>query len=157
MFTVRHLAALALLVATLTGCQTIDPQVAARREAMRAAIAAEPAGDYFVARRFYKRDYKIWGWVRQPRQPWSTAKLVMLNESKMLAPDRVRNDIGSDNGFEYILKGRFSGDTIYEPSSNRFFPEFVLTGADIRTTDPVSIFSDPRSTDPTVRLLSPPI
>ncbi len=157
MSTTRFLATVALLAAVLTGCQTIDPQVEARRAAMRAAIAAEPAGDYFVARRFYKRDYKIWGWVRRPGQPWSTAQLVMLNESQMLAPDRVRNDIGYDNTFEYTLQGRFSGDTIYEPSSNRFFPEFVLTGIELRSTAPASIFADPRSTDPKVRLLTPPI
>ncbi len=156
MFT-RFLAAATLFVLALTGCQTVDPEVAARREAMRAAIAAEPAGDYFVARRFYKKDYKVWGWVRRPGQPWSTAKLVMLNESQQLAPDRIRNDFGYDNNFEYKLAGRFSGDTIYEPSSNRFFPEFVLTGIDLRSTSPASIFSDPRSTDPKVRLLTPPI
>jgi hypothetical protein len=157
MSTTRFLTAAALVALVLTGCQTIDPQIALRREAMRAAIAAEPAGDYFVARRFYKSEYKIWGWVRRPGQPWSTARLVMLNESQMLAPDRTRNDIGYDNNFEYTLRGRFSGDTIYEPSSNRFFPEFVLTGIDLRSTSPASIFSDPRSTDPTVRLLTPPI
>lgn len=146
-----------LAVATLTGCQTIDPAVAARQEAMRAAIRAEAPGDYFVARRFYKQDYKMWGWIRQPGKPWSTAQLVMLNEQRTLAPDRAQGRIGSDNNFEYTLQGRFSGEKVYEPASNGFYPEFILESYELRSTAPALIFEDARSVKPEVRLLAPPV
>ncbi|MGH8048168.1 MAG: hypothetical protein ACREKL_13080 [Chthoniobacterales bacterium] len=141
---------------TFTGCQTWSEDNA-QREAMNQAILQEQPGNYFIARRFYKQDYKIWGWVRSPGQPWSTAQLVMLNEQKMLAPDRARNDIGFDNNYEYRLSGYFSGDKIYEPASDTVYPEFVLTGAEVRSIDPPLIFKDRRSIDPKVRLLVPPI
>ena len=64
---------------------------------MAQRIAAEPTGDYYIGRRYYKPDYKFWGYVRKPGQPWSTAELVMLNEKQKLAPDRERLEFGSDN------------------------------------------------------------
>jgi len=146
-----------LAALVLAGCETAplrrpDP----RRAAMEAAILAEPPGNYFVGRRLYKKDYKMWGWVREPGQPWKTAQLVMLNEQRKLAPDRERGTLGDDNNFEYTLRGGYSGEMVYEPASNRFFPEFVLTGYELRATDPPMIFSDPRVIDPAIRLLTPP-
>ena len=113
--------ALALNVIVLAGCESIDTG-AASRAAMNEAIRKEPAGNYFIGRRMYKVDYKVWGWVREPGKPWNTAKLVMLNEQRMLAPDRARNKLGSDNNYEYRLTGYFSGETVYEPASNGFYP-----------------------------------
>jgi hypothetical protein len=124
---------------------------------MEAAIRAEAPGDYFIGRRFYKNEYKMWGWVRQPGAQWSTARLVMFNEQSTLAPDRAQGKLGTDNNFEYRLNGRLTGQTIYEPASNRFYPEFLLTGYELRSQFPPQIFSDPRSIDPAVRLLTPPI
>ena len=49
-------------------------------------IQAEPLGDYFIGRRYYKPDFKFWGYVRRPGQPWSTAQLVMLNEKQKSRP-----------------------------------------------------------------------
>lgn len=141
----------------LTGCETLQSEDAARHAAMTAAIRTEVPGDYFIGRRFYKRDYKMWGWVRQPGKPWSTAKLVMLNEQRLLAPDRQQGSLGVDNNYEYRLLGYFSGEMVYEPASDSFYPEFVLTGAEVRSTNPPLIFKDPRSIDPSVRLLSPPL
>ena len=43
------------------------------RLALEDAIRSEPPGDYFIGRRYYKQDYKFWGWVRRPGQPWSSA------------------------------------------------------------------------------------
>ncbi len=145
-----------LLSAAFPGCETTPSGDSLRREAMNAAIRTEAPGDYVIGRRFYKQDYKFWGWIRQPGQPWSTAKLVMLNEQKMLAPDRQQNQIGADNNFEYRLSGRFSGDTVYEPASDSFYPEFILTGYEIRSLSPANIFLDPRELKPEVRLLTPP-
>jgi hypothetical protein len=129
---------------------------AMRRAAMNEAIRNEAPGNYFIGRRFYKVDYKMWGWVRQPGQPWSTAKLVMLNEQKVLAPDRQQGKLGTDNNVEYRLEGYFSGESVYEPASDTIYPEFVLTGYEVRATNPPLIFSTAREADPEVRILAPP-
>lgn len=152
------LAIFALLSSALfQGCETMQSDDGLRRQAMNEAIRAETPGDYFIGRRFYKQDYKFWGWVRQPGQPWSSAKLVMLNEQKVLAPDRQQGHIGADNDFEYRLSGYFSGDKVYEPASDTIYPEFVITGYEIRSTSPPLIFAEKRSIDPAVRLLTPPM
>ena len=149
----RFLPLLALLVAA--GCETTsttvrpDPRVAAM-------IAAEPPGNYFVGRRYYKKDYKMWGWVRRPGQPWNTAQLVMMNENTKLAPDRAAGTLGIDNNVEYRLQGRFTGGRVYEPASNDFYPEFVLTGYEVVSRTPPNIYADRRALDPAVRLLAPP-
>mgnify|MGYP000849052291 CR=1 FL=1 len=140
----------------LAGCETIDTDGPARA-AMNEAIRSEPAGNYFIGRRMHKQDYKVWGWVREPGQPWKTAKLVMLNEQQTLAPDRAENRIGSDNNYEYRLTGYFSGETVYEPASNRFYPEFVLLGTEVRSTNPPNIYQQKRQNDPAVRILQPPV
>lgn len=149
-----------LLAATLfQGCETMTMggEDAARRQAMNEAIRMEAPGDYYIGRRFYKVDYKMWGWVRSPGQPWSTAKLVMLNEQQVLAPDRQQGRLGTDNNYEYKLTGYFSGDKVYEPASDTIYPEFVLKGCEVRSTNSAPIFQDRREADPEVRVLAPPI
>lgn len=150
------LALCGILSLFVTGCETVDSG-AAERTTMNEAIRNEAPGNYFVARRMYKQDYKVWGWVREPGKPWKTAKLVMLNEQKTLAPDRAANRIGSDNGFEYKLTGYFSGQTVYEPASNGFYPEFVLVGAELKSMSAPNIYSTKRQNEPSVRVLQPPI
>ncbi len=86
------------------------------------------------------RNYKFWGYVRRPGQPWSTSQLVMLNEKQKLAPDRAQNNIGSDNNYEYKLYGVFSGDNVYEPASNGMYPEFVLKNYELVSPNPPPIF-----------------
>ncbi|MGF1657087.1 MAG: hypothetical protein ACFCU3_08930 [Verrucomicrobiales bacterium] len=103
-------------------------------------IAEEQPGNYFVGRRYYKEDYKFWGFVRKPRTPWSRAQLVMLNEQRVYAPDRARNQLGSDDGAEYHIRGRFSGDKVYEPASNGFYPEFVVESFTLVDPNPPSVF-----------------
>jgi hypothetical protein len=103
-------------------------------------IASETPGDYYIGRRYYKPDYKFWGYVRKPGQPWSSAEMVMLNEKEKLAPDRERLEFGSDNNYEYKLYGYFSGDKVYEPASNGIYPEFVLKGYELISTNPPPIF-----------------
>lgn len=142
----------------LAGCQTVSQQNAyVARANMIDAIHAEPPGNYYIGRRFYKADYKFWGFVRKPGESWSTAKLVMLNEQKHLAPDREGGTLGSDNGYEYKLLGSFSGDKVYEPASNGIYPEFVLTGYQLRDTNPAPIFHNPAAAlDPTRRVIPIP-
>jgi hypothetical protein len=127
-----------------------------KREAMRTAIAQEPPGDYFVARRLYKTEYKFWGYVRKPGKGWETAKLVMLNENQQLAPDREQGKLGSDNNFEYRFEGAFSGDTVYEPASNGFYPEFVLRKHTLLSKEPAAIYKTPGATDPDRRVIPTP-
>src|SRR5256885_15154399 len=103
----------------VSGCATTS-EFDMRRAALNQAIASESPGNYFVGRRMFRRSYFFWGYVRRPREPWSTAQLVMFNEQKLHAPDREANAIGYDNNYEYRLEGDFSGDTVYEPASNRF-------------------------------------
>src|SRR5213592_2705068 len=124
----------------LSGCETMPQGIQQARIEMAQRIAAEPAGDYFIGRRYYKPDFKFWGYVRRPGQPWSTAQMVMLNEKQKLAPDREQLKFGSDNNYEYKLYGDFSGDKVYEPASNTIYPEFVLKGYELISTNPAPIF-----------------
>jgi hypothetical protein len=146
---------IALGAISFQGCETMQEQ-AQERAAMNEAIRAEVPGNYFIGRRMYKEDYKMWGWVREPGQPWSTAKYVMFNEQQVLAPDRQKNDIGFDNNFEYRLTGYYSGQKVYEPASDRYYPEFVLTGYELRSTTPPMIYASKDELDPKIRLLEPP-
>ena len=125
----------------LTSCVTTAPRgIQQAKIAVQQQIAAEPPGDYYVGRRYYKPDFKFWGYIRRPGQPWSTAQLVMLNENEKLAPDREQLNFGSDNNYEYRLYGYFSGQTVYEPASNGFYPEFVLKRYELVSTHPPAIF-----------------
>ena len=96
-----RLTCLLAVALTLTGCETLEMKNAkAARLALDQAIRNELPGDYFIGRRYYKQDYKFWGWVRRPGQPWATAKLVMMNEQTKLAPDREQGKLGTDNNTE---------------------------------------------------------
>jgi hypothetical protein len=124
----------------LSGCATRPETMAPEQVTMAARIQAEPPGNYFIGRRYYKPDYHFWGYVRQPGQPWSTAQLVVMNENRRLTPDREQLAIGSDNDCEYKLRGYFSGDKVYELVSNQFLPEFVLQDYELISTHPLPIF-----------------
>ena len=123
---------------------------------MADAIKAEPPGAYFVGRRYFKTEYKFWGYVRAAGQPWSTAKLVVLNENQKLAPDRSMGKLGEDNDFEYKLFGNFSGDTVYEPASNGLYPEFILKGFELRSQSPPPIYRERGATNPEYRIIAQP-
>jgi hypothetical protein len=147
-------ALVALLL--LNGCQTVPEGIQQARLAMAQGIAAEPPGDYYIGRRYYKPDFKFWGYLRRPGQSWTTAQLVMLNEKQKLAPDRERLAFGSDNNYEYKIYGYFSGDKVYEPASNGIYPEFVLTNYELISPNPAPIFKsqyDSRAQAASTRLL----
>jgi hypothetical protein len=146
---VRSFVLLALFLG-LTNCVSAPTYSQSSRRSLQASIAAEPPGDYFIGRRYFKNNYRFWGYVRRPGEPWSRAVLVMLNENHALAPDRAQlgpgtgqsyeGHAGFDNNYEYRLEGYFSGDRVYELVSNRVYPEFVLTGYTLRSTHPPPIF-----------------
>jgi hypothetical protein len=134
-------------ILALGGCETTGPSpgIQASRAAMQQQIAAETPGDYFIGRRYYKPDFKFWGYVRRPGQSWSSAKLVMLNEKFKLAPDREKLSFGSDNNYEYKLTGEFTGQTVYEPASNGFYPEFLVRKFELISSNPPPIFKSQMS------------
>ena len=140
----RFLFALDLFLAVflLAGCETTMPEgIQQSRAAAAQAIQAETPGDYFIGRRYFKiPQYKFWGYVRRPGQPWSTSQLVVFNEKEKLAPDREQLNFGFDNNYEYKLYGRFSGDKVYDAGSNGFYPEFVLQKIELLSTNPPPIF-----------------
>jgi hypothetical protein len=122
------------------GCETVPQGIQQAKIEMARKIAGEPTGNYFIGRRYYKPDFKFWGYVRRPGQPWGSAVLVMLNEREKLAPDRAELRFGYDNNYEYKLYGYFSGDKVYEPASNGVYPEFVLKNYELISTNPPPIF-----------------
>ena len=140
----------------LGGCETIQVQNRTDRRTIDASLAQEKPGTYYVGRRFYKVDYHMWGWVKKPGEPWKQAQLVMMNEQRTLAPRRAQGKIGSDNDYEYFLYGFYSGDKVYEPASDHFYPEFVLTKAVLVDKTPPLIYPDSRWKDPKIRFLSGP-
>jgi hypothetical protein len=157
----RVLALCAIVPILLAACETTgssggSSNTSSARAAMAASIAAESPGDYYIGRRYYKEEYKFWGFIRSPRQPWSTAKLVMLNEQEVLAPDRAQGKLGSDNNYEYRLLGNFTGQTVYEPASNGFYPEFALKKYEIISVSPPNIYKQAGATDPKRRILATP-
>jgi hypothetical protein len=129
----------------LAGCETTPSGIQQAKIELARKIAAEPPGDYYIGRRYFKPVFKFWGYVRRPGQPWSSAQMVMLNEKQKLAPDRERLSFGSDNNYEYKLYGNFSGDKVYEPASNTVYPEFVLKNYELISTNPPPIFKSQMS------------
>ena len=83
-----NLLVLAAASVLLSGCTTTDP-LAVSRQAMLANIKSEAPGSYFIGRRYYKVDYKFWGYVRRSGESWDKAKMVMMNENSKFAPDRA--------------------------------------------------------------------
>src|SRR5438094_3720318 len=76
---------LLLPIFLLASCETAPPGIQAAKAAMAQNYATEMPGDYFIGRRYYKPDFKFWGYIRRPGQPWSESQLVMLNEKQKLA------------------------------------------------------------------------
>jgi hypothetical protein len=111
-------------------------------EERNSKIANEPTGDFFYGRRYYVEKTRFWGYVRQPRQSANRAKLVIMREDKKLTPDRLPetgppgNRYGYDNNFEYRLRGQYTGRNAYDPNSNQFLPEFMLTGYELLDRQP---------------------
>lgn len=125
------------------------PQVKARNE----IIATEPLGNYYIGRRWWTDGTRFWGYVRQPRQPWSEARLVIMNESIIKQPDRLPEEgsfqvHGFDHNYEYRLWGSFTGVTIYDPNSNFRVPEFRLSKYELINPTPGFLFYPGESYNP---------
>ena len=115
-------------------------------EERNAKIASEPTGDFYYGRRYFVEKTRFWGYLRQPRQPWSKAKLVLFDESRKTSPDRLPENgpagqrYAFDNNFEYRIRGDFTGREGYDPNSNQFLPIFQLTGYEVVDRQPGWLF-----------------
>jgi hypothetical protein len=115
-------------------------------EVRDAAIASEASGDFYYGRRYFVEKTRFWGYLRQPRQPWSRAKLVMMREDMKHTPDRLSESgppgqsYAFDNNYEYRIRGRYTGRQVYDPNSNQFLPEFMLTGYELQDRQPGWLF-----------------
>jgi hypothetical protein len=115
-------------------------------EERNASIASEPTGDFYYGRRYFVEKTRFWGYLRKPRQSWSRAKLVVMREDRMRAPDRLPEDGPSgrsyafDGNCEYRIRGHYTGREVYDPNSNQFLPEFMLTGYELLETKPGWLF-----------------
>lgn len=126
---------------TLPASAISHPAVKSRN----AMIANEPTGNYYIGRRWWTDGTRFWGYIRKPRQPWSAARLVIMNESIIKQPDRipetgVGQTHGYDHNYEYRIWGSFTGATIYDPNSNFRIPEFRLSRYELITQNPGFLF-----------------
>jgi hypothetical protein len=144
------LAGLVAMVLSLTQCGVSSggfgnmggPSI----EERAAKIAAEPSGNFYYGRRYFVEKTRFWGYLREPRQDWSRAKRVMMREDKKRVPDRFHEDgppgkrYAQDNNVEYRIRGNYTGREVYDPNSNQFLPEFMLTGYEVLDQRPGWLF-----------------
>lgn len=115
-------------------------------EERNANIAAERTGDFFYGRRYFVEKTRFWGYLRQPRQSWNRAKLVIMREDKKHCPDRMPESgppgqcYAFDNNYDYRIRGYYTGEQGYEPNSNQFLPIFMLTGYETLDRQPGWLF-----------------
>jgi len=129
---------------SLSGPGNMGTQVT--RAGREAKIAAERRGDFYYGRRYFVRKTRFWGYLREPGQSAKKSKLVIMNETKKRNPDRLPEygpgkRYGYDNNFEYRIYGRYTGEERYDPNSNQFLPEFLLTDYQLVSKTPGWLFS----------------
>lgn len=124
-------------------------------KAERAAeIANEPTGDFFYGRRYHVKKTRFWGYLRKPRQSAMQSKLVLFEESKKRAPDRLPENgppgrrFAFDNNYEYKIYGNYTGKEAYDPNSNQFLPVFQLTNYELVNRNPGWLFDPSDHYDP---------
>lgn len=141
----RKLLTVTIAVTALCQCNTLQSDCEALR-LREAEIAREPAGNYFVGRRYYIPYTRFWGYLREPGKSWSTAGLVMMDERVCRTPDRGIEPptegavYGTDNNVEYIVKGSYTGAKAYDPSTNQVLPVFRPTAFEVRNRQPGFLF-----------------
>ena len=126
----------------------------------RAKIADEARGSFYYGRRYFVKKTRFWGYLRKPGQPATSSQLVIFNERSKLAPDRLPESgagrtFGYDHNYEYRINGRYTGRTLYEPNSDQFLPEFLLTDYQLLDTDPGWLFRPSDHYNPVAITLRP--
>ena len=99
-------------------------------EERAAKIASEPSGNFYYGRRYFVEKTRFWGYLREPRQDW--------NRFHEDGPPGRR--YAQDNNFEYRIRGNYTGREVYDPNSNQFLPEFMLTGYELLDQRPGWLF-----------------
>ena len=123
-------------------------------EERQAKIAAETPGDYYIGRRYHVEKTRFWGYVRKPREPWQSARLVVMREDRQTTPDRLpespsaQPSHGFDQNYEYKLRGYYTGQSAYDPNSNQILPQFMLTDYRVLDRDPGWLFHPDDHYDP---------
>ena len=150
----RYIFSCGLLCLVLCQCDTMkqDCRAVAVREA---EIAKESVGDYYIGRRYYIPATRFWGYIRRPGASWSTAKLVIMDESIVRNPDRgfeppVKGAVfGTDDNVEYVLRGKYTDEKAYDPSTDLILPVFKPSSFAVRNKKPGFLFvpSEERSDD----------
>ena len=129
----------------LSQCHSLRSDCEALRE-RESAIRQEEQGDYFVGRRYYVPLCRFWGYLREPGQSWRSSKLVMMDESLVHTPDRGPEEplpnatFGTDQNTEYIVKGKYTGENAYDPSTDQILPLFRATSYEVRNREPGFLF-----------------
>lgn len=136
---------LALCGTVLSSCGTPGSNHPAVLERNR-QIAQEPRGDYYIGRRYYVRGTRFWGYLRRPGEVWDKARLVVMKETRTRQPDRVPEGTGPDaHGFdhnrEYRIRGRFTGETVYDPNADLELPSFEPVSFELINPHPGFLFS----------------
>jgi len=115
-------------------------------EERAAQIASEPTGDFYYGRRYFVEKTRFWGYLRKPRQAANRGQLVIFREDRMKNPDRLPENgpagqrYGFDHNYEYRIRGNYTGRKAYDPNSNQFLPEFMLTGYEVVDRNPGWLF-----------------
>lgn len=137
-----------------------DCEAIAKRELQ---IATEPAGDYYIGRRYYIPYTRFWGYLRRPGQSWRTAQLVMMDEHVVRQPDRgieppQRHAVfGSDKNVEYIVRGRYLDKEAYDSATDHAYPLFQATSYEVRDRKPGFLFKPSEKYDDKYVTLKPHI
>lgn len=157
------LSALALLMPLLfCRCDQLqrDCEAIAKRELQ---IATEPAGDYYIGRRYYIPYTRFWGYLRRPGESWRTAKLVMMDEHIARTPDRGIEPpqkgavYGTDKNAEYIVRGHYMNKDAYDSATDRAYPIFQATSYELRDPRPGFLFKPSEKYDDKFVTLKPDI
>jgi len=123
-------------------------------EERKAQIASEPTGSFYYGRRYFVHKTRFWGYLRKPRQPGSSSKLVIMREDRKTTPDRLPEGgpagrhYGFDQNHEYKIWGNYTGRNAYDPNSNQFLPEFMLTRYEVVDRQPGWLFRPDDRYDP---------
>lgn len=142
---IRKLFIASVICLVLSQCHSLksDCQAIQEREAQ---IAQETPGNYYVGRRYYVPLTRFWGYLREPQKSWRTAKLVIMDESLCRTPDRgyeppVKGAVfGTDKNVEYVVRGSYTQEKAYDPSTNQVLPVFKATGFEVRNRKPGFLF-----------------
>ena len=142
---IRYILTCCLVCLLLCQCDSLRSDCAAVA-AREAESARETPGDYYIGRRYYVPLTRFWGYLRRPGESWSTAKLVIMDETDVRTPDRgyeppvAGATFGKDANVEYFVYGRYTGEQAYDPSTDQALPVFRSQRFSVRNRKPGFLF-----------------